>query len=456
MLDYCILDTEVNWRVMEALDSELVGYGQQAIDLEHDVAQIMINQERKGWLLDVKGCLDLLNEMKGRKDDVTETVQQVFGPLPVLEKEVAVRRKKDGSVSTVGLGGVEPSVVGGDFSRICYPDFNLGSRRQVGERLVRAGWEPKDFTPTGQPRVDEATLDGVDIPEAALIRDYFMLEKRIAMIESWLELADDEGRVHGRVNSNGAVTGRMTHNNPNVAQVTARGKTYGTQMRECWTVPDGYSLVGCDADALELRMLAHYMDDPDFINAVLTGDKELGTDVHSMNQKAAGLETRDQAKTFIYAFLYGAGDEKIGSIVGGGRSEGRALKARFLAGMPNLAKLKSRVERAAQRGWLKGLDGRRILVRSQHAALNTLLQGAGACVMKEALVHLDRAIVHAGVDAAVVGNIHDEWQIEAKNEHAETVGKLAERALVKAGETLGLRLPIGGTAVIGRNWSETH
>jgi DNA polymerase I-like protein with 3'-5' exonuclease and polymerase domains len=377
----------------------------------------------------------------------------VFVPRCRFVKKVVPKVKKDGGYSTVGLkflGDDCLRVVGGEFSRVEYPEFNLGSRKQIGEYLIHFGWKPKTFTPTEQPIVDEAVLSEVtDIPQAQLIAEFLLVQKRVAMVQSWLD-AEVDGRVHGRVNSNGAVTGRMTHSSPNLAQVPASYSPYGKQCREVWTVEEGYRLVGCDASGLELRMLAHYMNDEDYTKELLNGD------IHTFNQQAAGLPTRDLAKTFIYAFLYGAGDAKIGDIAGGTKQDGRKLKAKFLRNTPALARLRERVEEAANRGWLKGLDGRRIAVRSPHAALNTLLQGAGAVVMKQALIRLDQMATAHGLNYYFVGNVHDEIQSEVAAKDATAFGKLAAYSIARAGQDFKLRCPLAGEYQIGTNWSETH
>ncbi len=196
-----------------------------------------------------------------------------------------------------------------------------------------------------------------------LLVEYLTITKRVAMVQSWLESIGSDGRIHGRVNSCGAVTGRMTHSKPNLAQVPAIYSEYGKECRELWTVPEGKKLVGIDASGLELRMLAHYMDDADYTEEILNGD------IHTANQLAAGLQSRDSAKTFIYAFLYGAGDGKIGEIVGGKAKDGSKLKAKFLDNTPSLRTLRTKVDRGSSKGWLRGLDGRRLIIRSQHAAL---------------------------------------------------------------------------------------
>ena len=277
-----------------------------------------------------------------------------------------------------------------------------------------------------------------------------MLQKRYAQVTSWLNALSDDGRIRGYVNPCGTVTGRMTHSKPNLAQVPAVYSPYGKECRELFTVPKRYKLVGMDASGLELRMLAHYMNDNDYTYEVLNGD------IHTANQRAAGLESRDKAKTFIYAFLYGAGDGKIGEIVGGTARQGAVLKENFLNNTPALAALRSRVTTAAGKGYLKGLDGRRIKVRSEHSALNTLLQGAGAVVMKQALVHLEDYANAEGIDYHFIGNIHDEIQTEVREDQATRFGELAVQAVIDTTESLNLRCPLDAEYKIGSNWADTH
>ena len=447
MLSYCVQDVEVTDKLLEKIGDPEV----YAAELEFKVAEIMGQQQENGWLLDQELCWDLMGELKQRKMDLEDEVHRRFRPLATFIKEITPKINKDGSMSVVGLKFLEdPSVVGSVFSRIEYPEFNLGSRQQIGRYLKHFGWEPTKFTETGQAIMDERVLEAVTIPEAQLIAEYLMVEKRIAMIQSWLDNVGEDGRVHGYVNPIGAITGRMSHSSPNVAQVTAKGKPYGARMRQCWTVGEGRRLVGMDASSLELRMLAHYMNDAAYLEEVLNGD------IHTANQKAAGLESRDDAKTFIYAFLYGAGDAKIGSIVGGGSSAGKHLKEKFLRNTPALAGLRDRVSQAAKRGWLKGLDGRRINIRSQYAALNTLLHGGGAVVMKEAMLLVHERAKELNVDFMQVGNIHDELQFDTNENHVILMEQAAKWGMEQAGIKLNLRCPMQGDVNIGSNWGETH
>ena len=453
MVEYCKQDVQVNKLVYQRLLHDLGGFGADSILLETQVQAIISKQIESGWLLDQESAFVLLAELKEKKYDLEDKVHETFKPLPTFIKEVTPKVKKDGTYSIVGLkflGDFWTTAVA-SFSRIDYPEFNLGSRQQIGRYLQYFGWKPETFTEKGHPIVDESVLRDVKgIPEASLIGEYLMVQKRIAQIQSWIDAVKDDGRVHGYVNANGAVTGRMTHSSPNMGQVPAVYSPYGKECRACWTVPDGYKLVGMDASGLELRMLAHYMNDEGYTHEILNGD------IHTANQLAAGLATRDQAKTFIYAFLYGAGDAKIGSIVGGSSADGRRLKAKFLSNTPALGKLRGRVSTASGRGFVFGLDGRKVAIRSEHAALNSLLQSAGAIVMKKALVLLDQYAIMHKIDYKIIGNIHDEIQTEVKSKDADRFGRLATACIEAAGLHYKLRCPLAGEYKVGDNWAETH
>jgi len=464
MLDYCVQDVRLNEAVYNYLIKEGKIFSEESVNLEHDVAKIIKQQEKNGFFFNTQQAMELLAELKDKQLKVEDEVHNTFKPKLVDDKLVTPYVKKDGELSKRGMTdeeyerciktqSVEP------FMRQKLVDFNLGSRKQIGEYLIDFGigeylidfgWVPKKFTPTGQPIVDEGTLKKIEhIREAKLIADFLLYQKRIAQVTSWIdELKDD--RVHGSVIPNGTITGRMTHRNPNMAQVPNAGSPYGKECRSCWTIPEGRKLVGIDASGLELRMLAHYMNDPEYIEEVINGD------IHTTNQNLAGLKTRDQAKTFIYALVYGAGDAKIGSVAGGGLKKGKELKQTFFKNLPSLKNLKEKVQKASERGYLKGLDGRKIYVRSQHAALNTLLQGGGAIAMKKAMCFLDSLIKLNDIDAKFVANIHDEWQIEVPEESADFVGELGVKAIERASEHFNMRCPLTGEYKIGENWYETH
>jgi DNA polymerase-1 len=431
MVSYCIQDTLVTQKLYEYLTKEMShDYSQESIKLEHEVAFIIAEQERSGFRFDEVKALQLLSVLKTKLDTICVEMQRIFPP-----KVTSGRTHK---------------THGRPLSDIV-EDFNPGSRKQIAERLIEKGWKPKKHTEKGSVIVDENTLEGLDFPEAKAIAEYLMLQKRIAQVESWVDAIQTDGRVHGQVITNGAVTGRMTHHSPNMAQVPNSGSPYGPDCRELWIVEKGYKLVGIDASGLELRMLAHYMKDDAYTTEVVSGD------IHTANQKAAGLETRNQAKTFIYAFLYGAGAAKIGSIVGGSSKEGQALITRFLRNTPRLRALREKVSRIyVQKAWLPGLDGRKLLVRSEHSALNTLLQGAGAIAMKQALVIFNKRLRQSKMDYKFVANVHDEWQLEVEEHRADEAGKMGVQAITDAGVVLNMRCPLGGEYRVGNNWKDTH
>jgi hypothetical protein len=459
MVLYCIKDVQVTAKVWERCKGELNlrKFSTGSIDLEHQVQAIINQQIDNGWLIDIRHAMELLAELKEVKMNLENKVHQKFKPKWVAVKEVTPRFKKDGSLSKVGLTDAEYEQLlqahsPKPFMRMMLKPFNLGSRKQIGEYLQDFGWKPKQLTPTGQPIVDEALLSKVKgIPEAQLIAEYLMIQKRIAQVQSWLEAADDDtDRVHGYVNTLGAVTNRMTHNSPNLAQVPASYSPYGNRCRQCFIARDGYKLVGFDASGLELRMLAHYMNDQEYTNEILNGD------IHTANQGLAGLESRDQAKTFIYALLYGAGDAKLGSVAGGGAKLGGELKQRFMSNLPAFATLRDNTAREAADWIIKGLDGRKLHIRSEHAALNTLLQSAGAIVMKKALCLLYERATLAGLDYYFVGNIHDEVQAEVRTAQADDYGRLAVECLEAAGSFYNLNCPLTGEYKVGDSWADTH
>jgi len=428
MRQYCINDVKVLERVYNQLlkEKESHGFDEESIQLEHEVCSVISKQVSRGFRLDVEGCERLCGVLSGRMEEICERLQESF--RPIVHRRVSEKTGKQ----------LKDSI----------EVFNPASRQQISKRLQGIGWKPKKYTEKGSVIVDESVLRGVNIPEAKLICEYLLLQKRLSQVTSWIEAVSDKHRVHGKVITNGAVTGRMTHHSPNLAQIPSVHAEYGSECREQWVVDPGYKLVGIDASGLELRMLAHYMEDEEYTKEVVDGD------IHTKNQLAAGLDTRAKAKTFIYAFLYGAGAKKIGSITG---TNGTVIIDKFMKNVPALAKLKEKIAvNLRNKGSLPGLDGRRLFIRSEHAALNTLLQGAGAVVMKKALVIFDKYIKLHELDAHFVANVHDEWQLEVKEEEAELVGQLGVKAIVEAGKALRLNCPLDGEYKVGDNWKQTH
>ena len=439
MLKYCRNDVELTERLYKFLIVKVKDFG-ESIKLEHDVAKIIQAQHEKGFKLDIVNAYGLQAKFQEDMNDLTKEVRKSFPPLRIEEEFIPKANNK-----------ARGYVKGVPFTKVKFKEFNLGSRQQIAERLVMLGWKPKKKTEKGHIIVDEKVLSEIkNIPEAKLINKFLMLQKRIAQVSSWIEAVREDGRVHGKVITNGTITGRMSHQSPNMAQVPAVYSPYGKECRGLWIVEKGYKLVGVDASGLELRMLAHYMNDKDYTNEVINGD------IHTSNQIAAGLESRDEAKTFIYAFIYGAGNKKIGTIIGGSERDGERVKEKFLRATPSLRRLREKVERVAQRRWVRGLDQRKIIIRHPHAALNTLLQGAGACVMKKALTLLQEYVINKRIKAFPVVNVHDEFQYEVQADRADEFGRLAVQSIIDAGQQLNVRCQLNGEYKIGNNWSETH
>jgi len=423
MLEYCQRDTELTRKVAGVLSGEGSSFSDRSYNLERKVRAIIDQQERNGFAFDIQKATVFLSQLEDEQYSLEEKAQEMFEPTEVKLK-----------------------------TKTKYIPFNIASRKQIAERLMERGWEPKKHTEKGNVIVSEEILSKLDMPEAQMFSRYFLLQKRTGLLKSWIQECQEDDRVRGRVMTLRTVTGRMAHNSPNMAQVPATYSPYGKECRELWTVsnPDTHALVGTDASGLELRCLAHYMEDPKFTREVLTGD------VHTANQKMAGLETRDQAKTFIYAFLYGAGPAKIGSVVGAGAKQGNILIQRFLKNMPALNRLRSKVQEAAEEGTIIGLDGRQLQIRAVHSSLNTLIQGAGAIVCKQWLVHMDERIRAKGIDAKLVASVHDEYQFEVSKKDTTIFGQITKDAMKDTEATLNVKCPLDCEYKVGNTWAETH
>ena len=425
MLDYCVQDTNVNAVLYHKIMEK--NFNKDALELEQKLHTYLVGQEELGFCFDVDKAQALYSKLLGRRTEIEDELVSTFEPT-IIEMKTKTK--------TI--------------------PFNPASRKQIADRLMRRGWEPEVFTDSGDPKVDETVLAGIDMPEAKLLNEYLMLNKRIGQLatgkQAWLKL-QKKGKIHGRVNHMGAVTSRCTHNNPNTGQIPSVGAPYGKECRQLFTVPEGYSLLGADASGLELRCLAHYMaafDGGAYSSVVLDGD------VHTTNQEAAGLPSRSNAKTFIYGFLYGAGDEKIGKIIGKGSTEGKRIKNKFLKQLPALKKLKDKVSKAADKGFIKGLDGRIIPVRHSHAALNTLLQSCGAIICKTWYVKIAEAFEAENIDAKIVAFVHDEVQVQVKKGQEDEAGRLIQRCMRDTGQHFNFRCRLDSEYQYGSNWADTH
>jgi len=432
MLDYCVQDVALNVRLYELILSKK--YPEEPMRLEHEMNRLLNRQQRAGFPFDVPKAQKLYTLLSTRKLEIETKL------VETLEPTIIVLKTKTKTIP-----------------------FNPASRQQIADRLQKLGWKPEEFTPSGEPKVDEKILAGIDLPEAALLTEFLMLNKRLGQLgngkQAWLKL-EKAGRIHGRVNHMGAVTSRCTHSDPNVAQVPSAGAAFGKECRELFHAPSGYSLLGADASGLELRCLAHYMNRFD---GGKYGKEILEGDIHTANQEAAGLATRPQAKTFIYGFLYGAGNEKIGQIIGKGAKEGGQIKKRFLAKTPALKKLTEALNNKLdnQRGekFINGLDGRLIPIRHPHAALNTLLQSAGAIICKKwyaTVENMIRAKGYTNEEVTIVAFVHDEVQILVKKGLEDKIGEITKAAIKETERAFNFKCPLDSEFQVGSSWAETH
>jgi DNA polymerase I-like protein with 3'-5' exonuclease and polymerase domains len=495
-------------------------YSETSIQLEHDFQEIIFQQEQNGFAFDVARATALYGTLAQRRDDLKTQLREAF---PSRWQEMNVpeyweNQSGDRYPTKKAAGRIKVTRGPNRRKEI---KFNPGSRDQVAERLLEKGWKPaKRSKLTGKPAVDESVLEGLDFPEAKLLNEYFMIEKRLGQVaegnQAWLKLQKN-GRIHGRVITNGAVTGRCTHSGPNVTQVPGVQAPFGVDCRSCWTADDGWDLVGGDAAGLELRMLAHYLagyDDGAYGKILLEGD------IHTANQLAFGYDpdrvNRDPAKTDIYALIYGASNEKLGSTPRRDGSlallsdaaekelrkievpdwalnwmveQGEITEARLEnwkrgywkrthieQKFPAFKQLTDAVDIVVNGpiiGWkgkrpirdrskarpMTGLDGRRLMCRSSHSALNMLLQSGGAVAMKLATVKFHRNLKVQGIgpsDYKQVAHIHDEIEVTCKPHLSQTIGLCIVQSIKEAGQELNLRVPLDGAFKVGKNWAEVH
>ncbi len=428
MLTYCEQDVLVTLKIFEE-QKDFVARFKKSIRLEHILAHIISEQTQTGFGFDLDAAHELEMDLLMEKVEIEDHLCQTFPPI-VEERwsEKTGNRLKD---------KVTP--------------FNPGSRKQIAERLGdKYGWIPKK-TDKGNPKVDSAELKKLSWPEAKLLVRYFDIQKLQGMVEDWIKRATTsrDGRIHGSVNTQGTVTGRMTASQPNLQQVSG-----DKRARSLFVPRDGWKQVGIDASGLEARLLANRMspwDDGEFGRVVLHED------IHTVNQQKAGLPTRDSSKTFFYALIYGAGDDKIGKIIDKGRKEGKIIKERYLKEMPALKKLLDNCKfQVAKKGTLTLLDGREVPCRSEHKALNVQIQGDGAMIMKVAQTLFNHLLKPYQGKYNFMGTIHDEWQLECEPDLAEEIGRLGVKAIRLAGERLGCVVDMDGEYRVGDNWSECH
>lgn len=447
MLTYCIQDTQVTDTLYKHFMS--TEPSEHSTILEHRMAVICKEIGSNGWTFDESKAADLYALLAQKRHTIEDSLKDLFPPWEVHEDFVPKRDNK-----TKGY------VAGEVFVKSKTVYFNPNSRQHIHKCLVdKYKWKPKSFTESGQAKIDEKILAALPYPEAKKLAEFFLLQKRIGMLAegkgAWLKKVDDDGRLRHRLVSNGTTSSRAAHQNPNLGQVPSTGSEYGKECRELFTVPDGWWLCGSDLSGIEVRCLAHYLypyDKGEYAQQILEGD------IHTYNQQAAGLETRSQAKTWLYATLYGGGDALIGAIAGGGAQRGRELKANYDKAVPAFATLKKNLKTAFKRGFIKAIDGRKLKIRSEHRCLSQLLQSCGSIVSKQwVMMTYDEIKKQHGDDAYIVGWVHDEIQVACRTkEIAENVGNISRRMAEASGVALGIKIAIAAEYSVGKTWADTH
>ena len=492
MSAYCEQDVAVTFKLLDKLRGTKTSWDQ--VLMEQDVMGILNRQQKHGVLFNLGEAQELYRELSNKREKLREEIQKSFPPFWKRKGKLFTPKRRN---KTKGY------VAGATMQHVELCEFNPSSNIHISRMLMlKYGWIPEEFADKEMvpvemqyiynklkiisatvPKIEEEILKRLPYKECKPLAEFQMLQKRCAMIaegkQAWLRCYNEEtGRIHGAINQFGTVTGRCNHFKPNLGQVTAPRSPYGKEMRSLFTVPHGWFLVGCDADGLEARCKAHYItpfDKGEFVQCILEGKRSEATDIHSLNRDRLGFASRDHAKTWYYAFMYGSGNANLGSIAmeddnykdytGDKAALGKKHRAKLGKEFKGLKELMDAIQTTAKKRspkmWLKGLDGRRIPVRAIYSSLNALLQSAGAVIMKKALVIADELIRSKGLtpidDYVQILFVHDELQFECRTkEIAETVAKCAEECIRLAGEHFKLRCPLSGSSKIGKTWLDTH
>ena len=450
MQDYCERDVEVTYLLYKQIEKK--NYSEKAIKLEHDFAHWIIKQEQGGVDFDKTTAQSLFLSLTKQRLEIEQKLSAVFGSWrkSIGFKTYKRDNKKRGIVAGVPVEQFRTEI------------FNPNSRDHIADRLKTLGWKPKSFTATGKPEVNEKVLKSLHYDEAKLISEHLLIQKRLGQLsegeQAYLKLITKEKKIHGKVITNGAVTGRCTHFNPNLAQVVAKGSKYGTEMRSLFIAPTNMVMCGIDFSGLELRVLASYLcnyDNGDFAKTLLEAD------IHSKNQQILGLETRAKAKTFIYAYIYSAGNERISEILEVSLTEAKRIRQTFEKALPALINLKNAVAvKYRNQKWIYGLDKRKLMCRAEYSSLNTLIQSAGALLVKAGTVIVNNDLQQAGFvwgkDYRMVLHVHDEMQFVVHKDKIEEFKNIASGLFNKTKDYFGFKCDLAGEIKVGSNWSETH
>ncbi len=451
----------------------------QSLALEHAIAGIMAEQEYTGVYFDRVAANSLEAQMIQKIADLTDTCTKLVKPKCVQGDEVKATFKKNGQPSAIAIKalGLDPELskgemIAGPFSRVSFSEYDLDSRHQVIQLLQLHGWKPTEWTDKGNPKFTEDSITSQLGGVGKDLAERFVCITRLGALRNWMKAVRDDERISAKAFSQATPTGRMRHSV--VVNVPRPGTAWGKEMRALFGAKPGMELTGCDAAGLELRMLAHYMGDPEYTRQILEGD------IHWYNVQLMGLVPkgtardkdgpqhvlhdlfRNVAKTFIYALIYGAGDGKIGTIVAGlpgwsgSEADGALLRGRFMKGLPKYEALMERIAKGSKKKWLLGIDGRKLYIRHEHAGLNLLMQSAGSILVKAATIYAREQIRKKKIPARQVLHMHDEAQYEHRVGVGPLVAKAFDDGIRWAEKHFKIRCPLGSDSKTGQTWADTH
>lgn len=471
MLKRCEVDVELNVKLFRALTKKMraVGFSEKSCELEHEFRLVINEQQQNGFKFDEQSATVLLGRLGATRETLTRGIRDLFPPTLVEQGSYTRRKKLDGSDYATYLRHVEsyPKVEDngdGTYSTYDYEEFNIGSPQQRLEKLLSLGFVPTKLTKNGNPSVDEESLiefsKEINNDQVKAIADWLVVSSRHSMVTSWLEAVQDDGCIHGRVNSCGAASRRCTHSNPNTANVPGNDAAYGHDVRSLWVPRRGRDLVGYDAKSAQMRCFAHYLPDPKAGERFYTE----GRDPHQENADLIGVK-RKVIKNGFYANMFGAGPPKLAVTCGFNgtpkelRRQGLWIRGELYRVTPGLEDLTREAQaefESTADGWMRCLDGGFVRCPSSNAALNYRIQPAEAVLMKQGAIYIWKRSKEIGYDQLKVGDIHDEGQHDVDPRCSQEFGKLCVQALRDSGETFNLRVPFDGDFRVGQSWAETH
>lgn len=511
MIDYCIQDVKVNVKIFKHYERFVRDpEWQDSLRLEHDMVVVNEDMSANGFLFNKDMAELLLHDIQVRMKKLRSLMQEAFPPSLEEVNRIKYVVRKDGELGVYTQNAIDtyPKTQLDGSELVCYDyvSFNPGSTKDRIEKLWEAGWNPVEKTKTHNEftrsaevgkmwrktrlteklyqekkehfefygwKVNEFNLSTLpkDAPEGAKrLAEWLTLEGRRSSLTEWLGCVSEDNRIHGKFWNIGAWTHRMSHSAPNQANIFSpfHGEPrnsvekiksdYDRDLRALWTTDK--VLVGTDASGIQLRILCHYMESEEYRKAILEGSKADGTDIHNLNRRALGLEhlTRDDAKTFIYAFLLGAGIAKIASILRTNTKQAREAMENFYASLPELKQLKSKkIPSDAGRGYFVGLDGRKVLCDSEHLMLAGYLQNGEAVITKRWIVEWRKMATEAGLWFKHVDYVHDEVVCETLTEEdGLRLMEIQRKAMEKVSEDLNLFCPMDIEGDIGKTWVDVH